>query len=720
MINVHIIYPVITCLITGCLLLNMNTVCAQQRDTTTRLLRTVNVITAQSRVVMKADQLIFRVDPATSAGTHALELLEQLPGVKVDQDNISLRGRPTVTIFIDDKPTYLQGSELAAYLRSLPAAMLEQIVVLSNPSARHDAAGNGGIINIRLKKQQQQGSSLQLLSEDTQGRYNRSSQSTNFGWRNSSWQLSGNANYYKGTGLFETDSRRASLSSNNKSRLQQNAFSRIPNERSIFRLSTTCYASPRTSWSIATHLQSARQQEYIWLDSRQSGTPSQRDTLTHAGNQGIRNTRNGSFAIGMHHQFDSSGHEWSADADYISYHQQYSYDNNNRLSTTADPSPLTERLRTALSFKTNIVTLKSDYQRPLTKNARLEAGWKTVLANTISNASYLFEVNGAPVPKDDRHNTFRYQEQVHAAYLSYRNTGGHWSLQMGLRTEHTRQKGTGVARQYIQLFPTAYISYKPAAQSDHQFNATYGRRIDRPGYTDLSPFSTPADRYTWRSGNPLLQPQLSDNIELAYLFRQMIHGTVFYNHLRNAQEETITIHDDRLYYQPANILNRRQYGASLSITWKPLPWWELNPSILYTSTTTIGTWQHNGLHTTGSNWDISLNQTIRFPHGWTATIMSNYTSTQVFAQYIQAGNWYIHAGVSKKIWQDKGTIQLNLRDIAYTRIDRREWRQHSVVGYTQRQWDTRNITVGISYQLRKGMRIKQMRKDNRDENTRLP
>ncbi|WP_346320128.1 outer membrane beta-barrel protein [Chitinophaga sp. YIM B06452] len=678
---------------------------AQQKDSLpapkVRQLKGVSVTSQKQAVERKPGKTIVNVDALLSnAGSNALEVLEQSPGVKVDNDLISLKGKQDVTVFIDGKPSYLQGTELANYLKSLPAAILDKIEIMPNPLAGFDAAGNGGIINIILKKGKNRGFNGNINSDNTHGRYGRYAQSANLNYRTSRLNLYGNLYNYKGAGFYDFVSERYYTDRS----VSQTSFSKTAHDQVLIKLGADYILTPKTTVGGAVTYNYFHRSEGAQPETRQSYKSLLNDTVISADNRSSRNHHNTFANIYLNHQLDSAGHEISADLDYISFNQKNSFHN----YSISEPGYYPEELSGLQPFNIHIFTIKTDYKRPFRSGAKLEAGYKSSFMETSNRAVY-----AGNLPEFNLVQPFNYRERIHAGYASYQGTFRQITYQLGLRLEHTDTRGNQPAskeeqdsvftRSYTQLFPTLFLTYKPGKTGDHQLTLALGRRIDRPGYTDLTPYASPRDRFTYDQGNPSLQPQFSINSELSYTYRNTYTASIFHNRLRNGIDETIDVRENIFYRRPQNIGHRTITGFSLDVALKPAPWWTLNPAVVYTSATTGTSLYGQDIRFTADNWELSAIQQFNFLETWSAEINTGYTSPQAYAQFTQAATWHIHAGIGKKILRNNGTIKLNIRDAAYTRVDRQDYnRLNGVTGFSSRKWDTRNITLFFSYRFSKG------------------
>lgn len=690
------------------------------------MLSEVAVTGKRMLIERKADKTIVNVDASVlSAGNNALEILEQSPGVKVDNGNILLKGKPGVTIFIDDKPAYLQGADLADFLQSLPATVLDKIEIMTNPSAQYDAAGTGGIINIKLKKGKVKGINGNVLLEHTQGKYGRSSQGINMNVRQNKLNLNLNLNNYNGTGFSKITTERKYDVSNDHTMtlLKQNSFMKVRNNRILIKAGVDYFASKKVVYGgVFSYLNNERK-ALTTLDGSQYYKNTNDSTLI-GSNRQTGNTANIVANAYYKYLYDSLGRELLIYADYIRYKTENDFQNSSRLKAAMSNAGVGELYAGNVLSAIDIYTLKGDYNYPFNSQSKLAVGYKFSYANTINDAVYKIDDDTSHQRMYQSANRFTYKETIHAAYASYNVEKKRITMQLGLRAEYMFThsmaiKDSGISTEYLRLFPTIFVGYKLNEQASQSLHFTYGRRIERPGYTDVNPFPVPQSRYSQRVGNPNLQPQLSDNFELNYLVKNTFTAGLFYSHIKNGMDETYTTQGSMLTYTTSNISTKNIYGASIDMSWTITKWWTVNPVILFTHTATGTILNGQPVSNKGNNVDISIIQQYSLSHGWNAEMNAGYTSKQVYPQYEQAPVCYIHAGISKKFAKDKWIIKLNVRDVFYSRVDQQNYtNMYAMSGYTLRRWDTRNITIAVGYKFNKGKKIQQVKNNSNAEESR--
>jgi iron complex outermembrane receptor protein len=648
-------------------------------------LKAVAVIGKRPPIEQKADRTVINVDASPSnAGSTAMDVLEKAPGVTLDKDdNISLKGKQGVTIMVDGKPTYLSATQLADYLRSLPASAIDQIELMTNPSAKYDAAGNSGIINIKTKKNKLKGFNGNLNLTHTQGVYPKPSGSLNLNYRDGKLNFFLNAGYAHWEGFQVLHITRKYLDGDAAGTVNS-IFTQVTNMHFInpeanLKFGMDYYLTPKTTLGFVVsgfrNTENNRSSSNIQLLDPQYKV----DSFVYSHSTNKTTWKNGSANLNFRHQYDSAGRELTADLDYVRYSSvsdQY-FDN---LTYSPDMTKLGETILTGnLPSTINIYTFKSDYTRPLAKGYKLESGVKLSYVNTDNTAGYFNMVNDKPEVDTTKTNRFRYRENINAAYATMTKQYGKWSVQAGLRLENTNysghQLGNGLtvinndssfSKSYVNLFPTLYLTYQ--ASEKHQFTLNYGRRIDRPAYQDLNPFLFFLDQYTYQAGNPYLQPQFTQNVELSHTYRQFLTTTLNYSFTRNFFTETFQQSGQATIVRNGNIGSRQNAGISVSAQVPIAKWWT---AILYTNVNYnkfTGVLYGQNIDVSATTLLLNVNNQFSFSHGWAGELSGFYRTKGVEGQIIVDPLGQASAAVSKKILKDKASLKLAIRDILYTNL----------------------------------------------------
>jgi outer membrane receptor protein involved in Fe transport len=506
-------------------------------------LKDVNISGQKAFVERKIDRTVVNVDALISnAGTTALDVLSKSPGVNVDQNGvISLKGKSGVAIFIDDKPTYLSGADLENYLRSLPSSSLDQIELMTNPPAKYDAAGNGGVINIKTKKTKTAGFNGGINLSLNQGELSRSNNSFNFNYRKDKINIFGNLSYNLNNSFTDLDLNRKYKNDDGsaKSYFNQNSYFRRHGNTFNLKTGLDYYASEKTTWGIVLTGMNRISKQVNNNTSNLSNASMQLDSVIRAENIDQIKYQNAGINLNYRHKFKQAGRELTFDADYLLYRNQTDQTYYNFSYLPGGALKYQDILTGNLPSDIDIYTAKMDYSHPLENKWKLDAGVKTAYTKTDNIADYFNTANGKTNADYEKSNHFLYEENINAVYLNMSREGKRFSLQAGLRYENTVSNGhqlgnlikpdSSFKRTYNSLFPTLYFSYKLDTAGNNQLGLNYGRRIDRPYYQDLNPFFSPLDKFTYYVGNPFLKPSFTQSIELSHTFKNKITTTFGYS-----------------------------------------------------------------------------------------------------------------------------------------------------------------------------------------------
>jgi outer membrane receptor protein involved in Fe transport len=645
-------------------------------------LKEVAVTARKPFIEQKADRMVVNVDASpTNAGTTVMEVLEKSPGVTIDKDdNISLKGKQNVMIMIDGKPTYLNATQLADYLKSLPSSAVDQIEIMTNPSAKYDAAGNSGIINIKTKKNKAKGFNGNVVLTQTQGVYPKPSGSLNMNLRNGKTNFFLNAGYSHWEGFQNLDITRKYLDGSSKeitSIFTQQSHMHFINPELNLKFGMDYYLDNKTTLGFVVsgfgNNETNQSTSTIYLKDPNQVV----DSIVYSPSNTLTRWRNASFNLNFRHQYDSSGRELTADADYVKYHStsdQYFH------NITYYPD-WTEKGQTILTGNLpsdiNIYSFKTDYTQPLRHDLKLEAGLKASYVETDNTANYYNVINNVPEVDTTKTNRFLYRENINAAYVNMTRQLKKWTVQAGIRLENTNYSGHQLGnaytvnnndslfqKSYVNLFPTVYLSYQ--ASEKNQFSLNYGRRIDRPAYQDLNPFLFFLDEYTYQAGNPYLQPQYTNNVEFSHTYNNFLTTTLNYSYTKNYFAETFEQQGQATIVRNGNIGQRQNAGIAVSAQVPVTKWWT---AIIYVNANYN---KYNGL-LYGENLNVAMttflgnmSNQFKFNKGWGGEISGFYRTKGIEGQIIVMPLGQASAAVTKQLMSGKASLKLGIRDIFYT------------------------------------------------------
>jgi outer membrane receptor protein involved in Fe transport len=668
------------------------------------------------------DKTVLNVENSISAaGSTVLEVLEKAPGLAVDQnDNISMRGRSGVMVMINGKRVPMSGTELATMLRGMNANDVAKIDLITNPSSKYDAAGNAGIIDIRLKKDTRLGTNGSITTSAGYGELPKLNQGLQVNHLAKDLNVFGSYNYVHRKDFNKLDIYREFFTPNTERRLvgvndQKNLFSHQINSHNA-RLGFDLNLSPKTivgvvGSGIFTDINRSTANQSQFLDNQRQYDKS---TVTTALNGTNRN--NQALNFNFKHTIDSTGKELSADVDYAAFQ---SHDRQNfitRYFDTDRPMP-DSLLHGNLNGELTIKSAKVDYTQPLKAwEASLEAGLKSSLVHADNNLQFYDRTSERNTLDLNRSNHFIYRENINAAYVNVNKKWDKASLQLGLRVENTNADGEQLSdgqtfdREYTQLFPSAFVGYK--LNKTHDVGLSLSRRIDRPTYNQLNPFVFYLDPSTKSSGNPFLLPQMTYSFEFTHTYKEKYVTKLSYSRTTdyivsvlspeprpvpdpNPNQIPVVIQQDR------NLAQFHYYGASFSIPVSVARW--------YTSTNNIETYYglykgnlaNTNLKSGRPTFSINSTNTFQLPKDWSAEVVGIYQAREVYGFLDIQPIRYLNLGVQKQFLDKKANVKLNVTDVFYSNKVRATT---ALTGYLENFYqrrDSRVATLSLTYRFGK-------------------
>ncbi len=690
----------------------------------------VTVTARKPFIEVKMDRTIVNVDAAvTNAGTTALEVLEKSPGITVDKDgNISLKGKAGVMVMMDGRPAYLTGTELTNYLKNLPSSALDQIEIMTNPPAKYDAAGNAGIINIKTKKNKLKGFNGNVSLNYGQGVYWKTNNSINANYRTEKVNVFINASQSQWNGFENLDIKRTYRNAATKAVtaiFEQNA--RMHNENGYYnlKLGADFYASKNTTLGIVTSGFLNPEKNRSTNTSNLMSASRKIDSIVYATSINDNKWKNGSLNLNMRHQFDSTGTELTADLDYLTYS---SAGDQRFINTTYSPDWAQLRQKTITSntpINIDIYSAKADYSHPFKSGLKFEAGVKTSYVKTGNSAFYYNITAGAKAVDYTKTNQFIYKENINAAYVNLNKEFGKFGLQTGLRFENTNYNGKQYGnptktdslfkKSYGSLFPTVYLSYN--ASEKNQFAVSLGRRIQRPDYQDLNPFLFFLDEYTYQAGNPFLQPQFTNNVELTHTYNGFLTTTLNYGHTKDYMMETFsqerssaTSNGFATVVRRGNIGKVDMAGISVSAQVPVAKWWTVSLYSNLNYSRFQGPVEGESIDIKAANVLFNVNNQFKFAKTWSAELSGFYRTKGIEGQIQIQPLGQASAGISKQILAGKGTVKLSVRDFLYTNKATGNINFSTTEAWFQNSRDSRVANLTFTYRFGKPLKGAQQRR----------
>ncbi|WP_238749754.1 outer membrane beta-barrel protein [Neolewinella maritima] len=670
-------------------------------------------VTAQRALVeVKPDRTVFNVEGTINAvGNDGLDLLRKAPGVNVDNnDNINVLGRSGVLVYVDGKRLPLSGTDLSNYLRNLTAEQIDRIDIITNPGAKYEAEGNAGIIDIRLKKSENEGANGTATSTFSQGRYSRLSSGLSGNYRNKRFNTFGSLNHY--TSQFWNAF--AFTGIQNGLRLRETNSFYTDNNTPSFRFGTDVFLSDKHTLGFLVNGRfsdidaTTRNQVIVYG----SPTAVQPDSILRANNLADRDRNQQTYNLNYQYRMDEA-RSLTVDLDYGRFRNASLLDQPNRYF-----SPGGEALSETINFfdtptDIDIYTAKADYEQPLA-GGQFGTGLKVSRVAT-ENAFLFYDIlAGTQVLSTSRSNRFDYTENVYAAYLNYSGQLSEAvSYSLGVRSELTDATGDlrafeedlrepPVELNYLSFFPSAGITYQLDAEKGNSLSLNYGRRINRPDYNVLNPFRIQLSQLSYERGNPFLNPEIVDNIELGYTLAYRYNFKLGYS--ETANQITRLIGPDRddpraSFISWDNLASQRVISFNVSAPVTVSPWWNL---YVNASASHLDNQADYGDGVTidlqAFTYNAFVQNTFKLPWGLTGEVSGYYSGPGVWGGVFEyQDNGSLNLGLQRKFLNDQLNVKLSANDILYTT----GWRGRSefagLVSQGNGNWDSRRIGLSLTY-----------------------
>lgn len=650
---------------------------------TTGNLKEVVVAARKPMVEVKADKTILNVEGTiNSVGQDALELLRKSPGVMVDKDdNLTVSGKNGVQVFVDGRPTPFTGKDLSDYLKTLQSSSIEAIEIITNPSAKYEAAGNAGIINIRLKKNKSYGTNGSVNAGYNIGitpKYNAGFAINN---RNKYVNVFGNYSYNDNSNENNINLHREVLDTLFDGRSKLN----VSNKSHNFKAGVDYFINKRSTLGIMANGSFSDQHLDNYSHTPISYIPSKvvdRILIADNSNKNTKNNINGNL---NYRYADSSGHELNIDADYGSYRNRSDQYQPNDYWDPGQTTHLYSRIY-FMNAPTdiNVYSLKADYEQNF-KKGRLGLGGKISYVES-NNDFNRFDVDaGDRVTKfydTSRSNNFVYKEQINAGYINYNRQFKGFMIQAGLRVENTHATGRSqgfswdgakyipydstFTRNYTNLFPSAAITLNKKPTS--QYSLTFSRRIDRPNYQNLNPFEFKLDEYTYQKGNTSLRPQYTNSVGITHTYMYRLNTTLNYSHVKDIFSQLVDVTEkSKAFITQKNLATQDIVSLNVSYPFQ-YKWYSIFGNLnAYYSKYKADNGPDKKINLDVYALNFFAQQTVKLGKGWTGEMSGFYSSPTIWQGTIKSSNiWSVDGGFQKTVLKGAGNIKASVSDIFHT------------------------------------------------------
>lgn len=690
-------------------------------------LQGVIVSSKKKTIEKKIDRLVFNVENSiSSTGGDALESLKLTPGIRVQNDKITMIGKNSLSVMIDDRLILVSGDDLINYLKTIPSDNIKSIEVITTPPSKYDAEGNGGLINIRLKKVKVDSWSASLRGSYRKATYGSENFGSNFMYHKNKISVLADLSFFDRHSIYEnrieytypTEFWKNTIDINNR------------------------FKGLATKFNIEYELSSKTKIgiQYNGSKNRTNSNEEDRSSIYNlnltslnklflSNGNTINDGYNHSLNLNLIHKIDSIGKKISFDIDYFINNK----DKKNPFNTTNInyQNPQENNYFTSNNSLQKIENFSSkiDFEMPY-KWGNINFGGK--ISFTINNSDlegkYYDIINQINQLYLSQNNIFKYKENNQALYFSFDNKiNKKWSMKIGLRMETTQAIGlTSSSNQenktnYIKLFPTTYLSYQ--ANENNTFNIDFSRRINRPDYWELDPSRWYTGLNSYVIGNPFMQPSFSYNFEFSHAYKNLLVTTIAYNRTKNGfgQLTTFDLTNDTQIMIRENFYDNDyfmlQENANISIN----KWWttSIGGALYYSKSNTFHETLAPEYKGFGGDFNTTQSLILNKPKTFLGEISFNYN----FPTYEQPGkvlsNYSLDASMKYLMLQNKLSATLSVNNIFKSDIMRfRKTTQNIYQSYNQ-YYDTQSIRLSVSYKFgNNNLKITERKGSNIDEKNR--
>ena len=702
--------------------LNIGTI---QMEAIANLLDEITVEGARSLMQTGLDRRIINVgQELTAIGGTGIDLMRNIPSVAVDFDGtISLRGSSNVTILIDGRPATLTGLTGSEALEQIPSEIIERVEVITNPSARFNPEGTSGIINVVLKQQRQPGyNGMASINAGSADRYNGS---LNFNYKLNNLNFFANlSGRLSGGDGFGTSFRESRLDGGLINLMNQDlTFTETSNGASVQAGVDYSFDDQNTLTFSSQYNQRVRGSDDLtaYILGQNLSNPS---SLFSMNNDNSMAHRSFTQQLYFRRTYDQPLRELIAD---ISFSTRTIDRNENFLQQHFEqnfdtPNGQIIRNRSNLDGNNWSLSARLDYVHPLSETSKFETGFSAQTREM--DADFVFENESSPslwTINPNRSNHFLFDEQIIAVYGMYATQLGKFGVQAGLRAEQTFTTGDQLTgnyevdqNNYFSLFPTLHV--RRNMENNQAVQISYSRRINRPDNRNLNPFIRYNSDFDVSFGNPLLRPEFINSLELGYTRyweQTTINPSLFYRYTQGMITQFREVRQidgrDVTVTTPENLNRGISYGAELVISQNLSRWWSMNGTFSYFRNIVQGA--QTELENDNYSWSGRLVSNMRLGRGWNLQVNGFYTSPIIMLQGEIDAMYSASAGIRKNIWDNRGSITMNISDIFNTM-------EFSTFNYgdnffmnMDRKRTSRYISFGFTYRINEFQR----RNNNRNQ-----
>jgi hypothetical protein len=691
---------------------------------TTQELTEVVVESRKKLIERKVDRLVFNVENSIAAtGGDALDALKVTPGLRVQNDQVSVIGKGSVMVMVDNRMTQMTGEALMSYLKTINSDNIKSIEVITTPPAKYDANGNFGLINInikKLKKDENFNATIRNVSEQrtyysnsTGGSLNfrkdKIELSSNLSYKNGAYKITENHEYYFPSDTWKNINIRKEYNNIISGRLGLDY--KINETQNIGFIYNMYVDKPKNVENDVTNIYDLQGQITNFYTNNKANKQ-KRDNFNN-------------FNINYNRKLDSLGKLLTLNADYLFYNQFT--ERNFNLDTFINNTFSSQNASNEGNQEVNIFTSAIDLELPY-KKIKFTTGGKITFIETNNDFNFYNIINNVNILDNNQSNVFNYKENIQALYISAEKSFNKWEFQMGLRLENVQTKGFSATlnntyeNNYLKLFPTLYATYKPNENNNWSFN--FSRRIERPSYYMANPFRVIKNQFSYVEGNPYIQPSFTNSTELSYMYKNNFN-IILSGYYQQDGKSQFNIIDPNTNIIKSTYLNAfKVYNISLNLnyTFKKYKNFESNISTIFNYDNTIANEVLNYQNLKNYNAYASISNTFYWNQSKTfiSNLDFNYQSPTII-NIIKQKELYVFNFSFRYLLMDKNLqIGLVFNDIFRTQKDRFTEISNNTTIFHNNYYDNHSVRFSILYRFgNKKVKVQQKQPKNNEEKDRV-
>jgi len=689
-------------------------------------LEEIVVLSKKKIITFKGDKLIYNIaNSGLGEGNDGLETISKLPGMRLGKDeNIVFRGSGNLQVLINGKRSLLTGDALTQYLKTIGGENIEKIEVISNPSARYDAEGTAGIINIQLKKGKYDGFTGSVTSS-IGGDYFKNNNAGTIFYQSGKWNVNATGRYYKYNSVNNREIVRTISTSTGINIIEQLNDWLPKSKMSSLKLGVAYNLNKNntlgTSWNYNVD---KSDEQTIGQTNEFVNQQQNKYTLLHTDGNSKNKTLTGNVYYTF--QTDSLDTKITTQLNYASYNNSRFEITKNQyylINNTKYQNDFTIKLNNPTTYQ--IFNAKIDVEQKIDKKNSVEGGLKYSKVQNDYNNEYAVEnTSGVFVDNPQISNHLLYDEHIFSGYAQWMYHTEKWNFQVGVRSESIKYTSNSLT--INQINTNSYTSWFPSfsinrMSENNKYQFSYSRRIQRPRYLELNPFYKYIDTYNVDVGNPNLKPQYANAFNLAWIYKNKTSLSVY-----------SSIASDVIYYKVAynpttqitvnskdNIASSTNVGVSFSTSISVKKWWNISVNADASYNRMKSNINNYTFDRIGKNWYVTLENEFNLPKKWKLYASGYYDNGGVFGNWKNKSNYDVSLRVRKTFLDNKWKIQLKGDNLLKKNLFSSVITQGNVTTDWTNKWETRRVTFSVTYHFGSGKKKRVKNTDLHDEQNRL-